>query len=150
VLVRCFFISSSIDRIQAGHLSRFPFALPARSACPLPLPEARETLYSLAYLHDRCPEVHSLGSDGAVPELSELADLLSRGLDVVGVLGGALVEAALRKAHVGVDLVGGHLGAERPDTEAGGHCEWEMCGVVRSGVCCVGRQVSCRWFGPGE
>lgn len=69
-----------------------------------------------AYLHDRCPEVDSLGSNRAVPELRKLAS--GRSFDVVGVLGGALVGATLRKAHVGVDLAGG---AEGPDTEAGGH-----------------------------
>jgi hypothetical protein len=79
-----------------------------------------------AYLHDRCPEVHSLGSDRAIPDLSELADLLSRSLDVVGVLGDALVKAALRKAHVGIDLVDRHLGAEGPDTEASGHFGWYL------------------------
>lgn len=61
----------------------------------------------------------SLGSNRAVPELRKLAS--RRSLDVVGVLGGALVCATLRKAHIGVDLAGGHLGAERPDTEASGH-----------------------------
>ena len=71
-----------------------------------------------AYLHDRRPEVDSLRSDRAVPELSELAN---RCLNIVGVLGGALVCATLGKAHVGVDLAGRHLGAERPDTEAGRH-----------------------------
>ena len=75
------------------------------------------------YLHDGGPEVHSLRSNRAVPELLEPANLLRGSLDVVGVLGGALVGTALRKAHVGVDLAGRHLGAERPDTEAGGHCE---------------------------
>ena len=60
-----------------------------------------------------------LGSNGRVPELSKLASLGC--LDVVGVLGDALVSATLGEAHVGVDLAGGHLGAERPDTEAGGH-----------------------------
>jgi hypothetical protein len=65
--------------------------------------------------------VHGLRSDRAVPDLSEAADLFGGRLDVVGVLGDALVSATLREAHVGVDLAGGHLGAERPDTEAGGH-----------------------------
>ena len=67
------------------------------------------------------PEVDSLGADRAVPELLEPANLLRGSLDVVGVLGDALVSATLGEAHVGVDLAGGHLGAERPDTEAGGH-----------------------------
>jgi hypothetical protein len=71
--------------------------------------------------------VHGLGSDRAVPDLGEAANLFGGSLDVVGVLGDALVGATLREAHVGVDLAGGHLGAERPDTEAGGHdgrCLW--------------------------
>ena len=84
-----------------------------------------------AYLHDGCPEVHSLRSDRAVPELLEPANLLRGSLDIVGVLGDALVCATLGEAHVGVDLAGRHLGAERPDTEAGGHigrccCEWRV------------------------
>ena len=75
--------------------------------------------------------MHSLRSNRAVPELLEPANLLRGSLDVVGVLGDALVCATLGEAHVGVDLAGGHLGAERPDTEAGGHigrccCEWRV------------------------
>lgn len=111
---------SSIDQTKAECLSIFPFAFPAQSSIRHPSSSIPANSYVAAYLHDRCPEMHSLGSNRAVPDLSELA--LGRSLDVVGVLGGALVGAALRKAHVGVDLAGGHLGAERPDTEAGGHC----------------------------
>lgn len=87
----------------------------------MPAPPRSVESHIVAYLHDGCPEVHSLGSDRAVPELLEPANLLRGSLDVVGVLGDALVGATLSEAHVGVDLTGGHLGAERPDTEAGGH-----------------------------
>ena len=85
--------------------------------------------------------MHSLRSNRAVPELLEPANLLRGSLDVVGVLGDALVCATLGEAHIGVDLAGGHLSAERPDTEAGGHvgrlcCEWY--GVERG--CCGGQE----------
>jgi hypothetical protein len=98
----------------------------------MPAPPRSVDGHIVAYLHDGSPEVHSLGADRAVPELLELANLLRRRLDVVGVLGDALVCATLGEAHVGIDLAGGHLSAERPDTEAGGHvgrlccCEWRV------------------------
>lgn len=88
----------------------------AKQCNRIPGPEASSRV---AYLHDRRPEVDGLRTNGAVPELSELA--LGRTLDIRRVLSGALVGATLREAHVGVDLAGRHLGAEGPDTEAGGH-----------------------------
>jgi hypothetical protein len=107
----------------------------------MPAPPRSVESHIVAYLHDGSPEVHSLRANRAVPELLEPANLLRGSLDVVGVLGDALVCATLGEAHVGVDLAGGHLGAERPDTEACGHvgrfcCEWY--GVERG--CCGGQE----------
>lgn len=93
--------------------------------------------------------MHSLRSNRAVPELLEPANLLRGSLDVVGVLGDALVCATLGETHVGVDLAGGHLGAERPDTEAGGH----VGRCVVSGEYSTGRSVDMsgevQWEGGG-
>jgi hypothetical protein len=108
----------------------------------MPAPPRFTECHIEAYLHDGCPEVHSLGSNRAVPDLSELANLLSGSLDVVGVLGDALVCATLGEAHVGVDLAGGHLGAERPDTEAGGHVGRFVVSGVERGVV---RRGDCQW-----
>lgn len=78
--------------------------------------------------------MNGLRANRAVPELGELAG--RRRLDIVGVLGGALVCPALGEAHVAVvDL--GHLGAERADSEAGGHCGDDICLFVIS----TGRRV---------